>query len=184
MTTNLFSFTLLSKNAPANHLVSHSCKNTGLKVPCFHTLTKKGVGEGSRISCFDFRVSSPNFRLSTVACQLSRLSPLTSALTSKRASKSFRCNTYEKHTGGEGGTRPRQPYFRLSTVACQLSWLSPLTSTLTNFASVTPLTSTLTKTKDLKSFIINTYKKGVGVHLLSTLNSRLSTHESPVTSHE
>ncbi len=40
--------------------------------------------------------------------------------------------------------------------------LSALTSTLTNFASATPLTSTLTKTKDLKSFIINTYKKGVG----------------------
>src|SRR6266849_7881293 len=41
-------FTLLSKNASANHLESHSCKNKGLKVPCFHTLTKKGVGEGVR----------------------------------------------------------------------------------------------------------------------------------------
>src|SRR5437879_7814588 len=41
-----FRFTLLSKNALANHLESHSCKNKGLKVPCFHTLTKKGVGEG------------------------------------------------------------------------------------------------------------------------------------------
>src|SRR2546427_2472684 len=41
-----FSFTLLSKNVSANHLESHSCKNKGLKVPCFHTLTKKGVGEG------------------------------------------------------------------------------------------------------------------------------------------
>src|SRR2546422_11463106 len=41
-----FSFTLLSKNASANPLVSHSCRNKGLKVPCFHTLTKKGVGEG------------------------------------------------------------------------------------------------------------------------------------------
>src|SRR5207245_6208497 len=41
-----FSFTLLSKNASANRLESHSCKNKGLKVPCFHTLTKKGVGEG------------------------------------------------------------------------------------------------------------------------------------------
>ena len=98
-----FGFTLLSKNAFATHLESHSCKNKGLKVPCFHTLTKKGVGEGSRISCFDFRVSSPNFRLSSVDYQLSRVSPLTSALTSKRAPKSFRCNTYEKHTGGEGG---------------------------------------------------------------------------------
>jgi hypothetical protein len=65
-----FSFTLLSKNASANHLESHSCKNKGLKVPCFHTLTKKGVGEGFRISCFDFRVSSRYFRLLTVAYQL------------------------------------------------------------------------------------------------------------------
>src|SRR6266446_1443525 len=46
MPPKLFSFTLLSKNASANHLESHSCKNKGLKVPCFHTLTKKGVGEG------------------------------------------------------------------------------------------------------------------------------------------
>src|SRR5712692_148461 len=40
----LFRFTLLSKNASANHLESHSCKNKGLKVPFFHTLTKKGLG--------------------------------------------------------------------------------------------------------------------------------------------
>src|SRR5260370_32801497 len=33
----------------------------------------------------------------------SSLSPLDSALTSKRASKSFTSNTYEKHTQGEGG---------------------------------------------------------------------------------
>src|SRR5712691_6910051 len=45
------SFTLLSKNASANHLVSHSCKNKGLKVPCFHTLTKKGVGRGPGHRC-------------------------------------------------------------------------------------------------------------------------------------
>src|SRR5712692_6478188 len=115
MPPKLFSFTLLSKNASANHLVSHSCKNKGLKVSCFHTLTKKGVGEGGRISCFDFRVSSPNFRLSTLDCQLSRVSPLDSALTfflsaNPLAStltgfalvKSFTSNTYEKHTQGEG----------------------------------------------------------------------------------
>src|SRR2546428_5670245 len=47
MSCKLFRFTLLSKNASANHLESHSCKNKGLKVPCFHTLTKKGVGEGA-----------------------------------------------------------------------------------------------------------------------------------------
>src|SRR2546422_3582255 len=41
-----FRFTLLSKNAPANHLESHSCKNKGLKVSCFHTLTKNIGGRG------------------------------------------------------------------------------------------------------------------------------------------
>ncbi len=126
MPPKLFSFTLLSKNAPANHLVSHSCKNKGLKVSCFHTLTKKRVGEGGRISCFDFRVSSPNFRLSTLDCQLSRVSPLDSALTfflsaNPLAStltgftlvKSFTSNTYEKHTRGEGGlARPPLPHSR------------------------------------------------------------------------
>src|SRR6266705_5024939 len=102
---NSFSFTLLSENASANHLESHSCKNKGLKVPCFHTLTKKGVGEGGR------RARESYFRLATVDCQLSRVSPLDSALTSKRASKSFTSNTYEKHTQGEGGA----PEFRIST---------------------------------------------------------------------
>ncbi len=102
---NSFRFTLLSKNASANHLESHSCKNKGLKVPCFHTLTKNIRGEGV----------------------------------------------------------PHEvPCFQLSTLDSQLCPVSPLTSTLTNFASVSALTSTLTKTKDLKSFNINTYKKGVG----------------------
>src|SRR6266852_533756 len=31
------------------------------------------------------------------------LTPLDATLTSERAAKSFSCNTYEKHTGGEGG---------------------------------------------------------------------------------
>ncbi len=46
MAYNLFRFTLLSKNASASHLESHSCKNKGLKVPCFHTLTKNIGGRG------------------------------------------------------------------------------------------------------------------------------------------
>jgi hypothetical protein len=94
-----------------------SYKNKGLKVPCFHTLTKN-IGGGVR------------------------------AIDARR--------------DNSGGTRPRRSHFRLLTVDCQLSALTSLTSTLTNFASVTPLTSTLTKTKDLKSFIINTYRKCVG----------------------
>src|SRR5712691_6945571 len=105
-----FSFTLLSKNASANHLESHSCKNKGLKVPCFHTLTKKGVGEGV---LSNIQPHTSNLRLyheSPVTNHKSlRLSPLTSALTSKRAPKPFRCNTYEKHTQGEGGPLPHQP---------------------------------------------------------------------------
>src|SRR5712692_2683807 len=46
--------------------------------------------------------------------------------------------------------------------------LTPLTSTLTNFASASALTSTPTKTKDLKSFNINTYKKEGGVRVIGT----------------
>src|SRR5258708_18476007 len=99
---NSFRFTLLSKNASANHLESHSCKNKGLKVPCFHTLTKNIGGRGCLgVSLSDFVLLISYLRFS--------LTPLDSALTSKRASKSFRCNTYEKHTQGEGvGGPPHQ----------------------------------------------------------------------------
>src|SRR5712692_2633808 len=102
---NSFRFTLLSKNASANHLESHSCKNKGLKVPCFHTLTKKGVGERGGAHTY--------FRLSTVDCRLSALSPLTSTLTNFASAtpltstltktkdlKSFIINTYKKRVGG------------------------------------------------------------------------------------
>jgi hypothetical protein len=121
----LFSFTLLSKNAPANHLESHSCKNKGLKVPCFHTLTEKGVGQGVRpgdtvipsepailagdegSQCSEGHEPQSANHGSLVTDHGSRcLTPLDSALTSKRASKSFTCNTYEKHTQGEGWGLP------------------------------------------------------------------------------
>src|SRR5712692_10465081 len=98
LTSNLcnpFRFTLLSKNAPANHLESHSCKNKGLKVPCFHTLTKNIGGRGCLgVSLSDFVLLISYLRF--------WLTPLDSALTSKRAPKSFTSNTYEKHTQGEG----------------------------------------------------------------------------------
>src|SRR5712692_1298673 len=101
---NSFSFTLLSKNASANHLESHSCKNKGLKVPCFHTLTKNIGGRGAMR------------RLRVVPSERSEsrdlsfgVTPLDSALTSKRAPKPFRSNTYEKHTQGEGGTSHQSP---------------------------------------------------------------------------
>src|SRR2546422_6966319 len=45
-----FRFTLLCKNASANHLESHSCENKGLKTPWNHTLTKKGRAEGCSAS--------------------------------------------------------------------------------------------------------------------------------------
>jgi hypothetical protein len=93
--TNPFRYTLLSKNASANHLESHSCENKGLKVPCFHTLTKNIGGRG----CLG--VSLSDFVL-PISCLRFSLTPLGSALTSKRPSKSFTCNTYEKHTQGEG----------------------------------------------------------------------------------
>src|SRR5438445_8653952 len=140
-----FKITLLSKNASANHLESHSCKNKGLKVPCFHTLTEKGVGEGAlgdgchpdrafRPSAptgsewrdlsapLSSRITDPGSRILRASSGISPrfsshespvtnhkslpLSPLTSALTSKRAPKPFRSNTYEKHTQGEGGQSP------------------------------------------------------------------------------
>src|SRR5713226_10403367 len=94
--SNPFRFTLLSKNASANHLESHSCKNKGLKVPCFHTLTKNIGGRGCLgVSLSDFVLLISYLRFS--------LTPLDSALTSKRAPKPFRSNTCEKHTQGEGG---------------------------------------------------------------------------------
>jgi hypothetical protein len=41
--------------------------------------------------------------LTSTLAKFAPATPLDSALTSKRAAKSFTCNTYEKHTGGEGG---------------------------------------------------------------------------------
>src|SRR5712691_8917340 len=90
------------KNASANALESHTFKTKDLKPFRFTHLQKKGGGTGTR------RRRS-YFRLSTVDCQLSRVSPLDSALTSKRAAKSFRSNTYEKHTRGEGALSNLQP---------------------------------------------------------------------------
>ncbi len=101
---NSFRFTHFRKNASATPLESHSFKTKDLKPFRFTHFQKKGGGRGTR------RQGSYS-RLSTVDCQLSRVSPLDSALTSKRASKSFTSNTYEKHTQGEGGA----PEFRIST---------------------------------------------------------------------
>jgi hypothetical protein len=106
-----FSFTHFPKNASANPLESHSFKTKDLK-PFRFTHFQKKVGW---TPCFppDAHLQSPVYpEAGRVTNHKSlRLSPLISALTSKRASKSFTSNTYEKHTGGEGGGLPGGPYF-------------------------------------------------------------------------
>jgi hypothetical protein len=153
--SNSLRFTHFRKNASATPLVSHSFITKDLKPFRFTHFQKNGRGRVPQVAqacterserasaCVGTRYcpsSSPGdsacFELSTVDCQLSALSlltstltkttirpgmvvpserseprdlslrvtPLDSALTSKRASNSFTCNTYEKHTQGEGGT--------------------------------------------------------------------------------
>src|SRR5713226_3642223 len=85
-----FRFTHFRKNASATPLVSHSFKTKDLKPFRFTHFQKKG---GSLF---------PNIQPQTSNLRSSP-NPLDSALTSKRASKSFTSNTYEKHTQGEGG---------------------------------------------------------------------------------
>src|SRR5438445_12770533 len=103
-----FSFTHFRKNVSVTPLVSHSFKTKDLKPFRFTHLQKKGGGP--------FRIhQSPVTNHESLP-----VSPLDSALTSKSVPKSFTCNTYEKHTGGEGAPLfarlPfRQPKPRLST---------------------------------------------------------------------
>jgi hypothetical protein len=117
----LFRFTHFRKNASATPLVSHTFKTKDLKPFRFIHFQKSGGSPLPLDADLGSRAlyASPD-SIGTNHKSL-RLSPLTSALTSKRAAKSFRCNTYEKHTGGEGGTCARQAYFRLSTVDRQLT---------------------------------------------------------------
>jgi hypothetical protein len=105
-------------------------------VPCFHTLTKNIGGRGAHpgnavipsepailagdegSQCSEGRQPQSASHESLVTNHESLpLTPLDSALTSNRASKSFTSNTYEKHTQGEGvvpahttdrGSRPAQ----------------------------------------------------------------------------
>src|SRR6266478_5083497 len=90
MPPKLFSFTQFRKNASATPLVSHTFKTKDLKPFRFTHFQKNGGGP--------FRIhQSPVTNHESLP-----VSPLDSALTSKRAPKSFTCNTYEKHTQGEG----------------------------------------------------------------------------------
>ena len=124
MTHKLFSFKHFRKNASANPLDSHSFKAKDLKPFRFTHFQKKGRGwvplsniqpqtSNLRFSLSDnpARIVVPSERsesrdLPSNLC--SSLTPLDSALTSKRAAKSFTSNTYEKHTGGRG----RRLFFR------------------------------------------------------------------------
>ena len=90
---NSFRLIQFRKNASATPLVSHTFKTKDLKPFRFTHFQKKGGGP--------FRIhQSPVTNHESLP-----VSPLDSALTSKRAAKSFTCNTYEKHTQGEGVAR-------------------------------------------------------------------------------
>ncbi len=100
---NSFRLIHFRKNASATPLVSHTFKTKDLKPFRFTHFQKKGgwLGPGHRCPARKRGVLS---NLQTYLSNLrSSLTPLDSALTSKRVSKSFTCNTYEKHTQGEGG---------------------------------------------------------------------------------
>ncbi len=135
--SNSFSFTHFRKNASATPLVSHTFKTKDLKPFRFTYFRKKGRG-------------SPH--------------PATIVIPSEPAifagdEGSQRLNSREVQPADHKS--PVYPEARRVTNHQSLR-LSRLTSTLTKNACATPLTSTLTKTKDLKSFNINTYKKGGG----------------------
>src|SRR5712691_9507183 len=92
MTHNLFRFTHFRENTSATPLVSHTFKTKDLKPFRFTHFQKNGGGP--------FRIhQSPVTNHESLP-----VSPLDSPLTSKRAPKSFTSNTYEKNTGGGGGS--------------------------------------------------------------------------------
>src|SRR5260370_5893987 len=89
---NSFRLIQFRKNASASPLESHTFKTKDLKPFRITYFQKKG---GGWVPLSNIQHLTSNLR--------SSLSPLDSALTSKRAPKSFTSNTYEKHTQGEGG---------------------------------------------------------------------------------
>src|SRR2546427_752481 len=103
MPPKLFSFTQFRKNTSATPLVSHTFKTKDLKPFRFIHFQKKGRGGVRAIGARRERRGVLSNLQPHISNLCSSLSPLDSALTSKRAAKSFTCNTYEKHTQGEGG---------------------------------------------------------------------------------
>src|SRR2546422_8020872 len=114
MPPKLFSFTHFRKNASATPLVSHTFKTKDLKPFRFTHLQKKGRGW---VPLSNLQPHTSNLR--------SSLSPLDSALTSKRAPKSFTSNTYEKHTQGEGGASSHTCLFASRSPGCSTSLALP-----------------------------------------------------------
>src|SRR5712692_3486234 len=117
---NSFRLIHFPQNASANPLESHTFKTKDLKPFRFTHFQKKGRGRGPGHMCPARKRGAVRVSLSNIQHLTSKLcfllnpltstltknasaSPLDSALTSKRASKSFTSNTYEKHTQGEGG---------------------------------------------------------------------------------
>ncbi len=134
---NSFRLIHFRKNASANPLVSHTFKTKDLKPFRFIHFQKKGRG-------------SPHPANAVIPSEPAILA----------GDEGPQCSEGREPQSANHES-PVYPEARRVTNHESLP-LSALTSTLTNFSSATPLTSTLTKTKDLKSFNINTYKKGVG----------------------
>ncbi|SRR5712691_9675327 len=140
--SNSFSFTHFRKNASATPLVSHTFKTKDLKPFRFTHFQKKG---GSLFPNIQHRTSNLRSSLSDHPARMVvpsehresrdlslRLTPLDSALTSKRVSKSFTSNTYEKHTHGEGGLVAQAS-------ACVSAGLSSVAATTAHQSRMTPL---------------------------------------------
>src|SRR2546426_8252724 len=110
-----FRFILLSKNAPANHLESHSCKNKGLKVSCFHTLTKNIGGRGclyySLASLHSPATSGPWPLLeSAFLCLPTRLSPSAISQNTSAPSSAAKVFAAASSTSSIAITRPFRPW--------------------------------------------------------------------------
>src|SRR6266446_3816482 len=102
--TNSFRLIQFRKNASVSPLESHTFKTIDLKLFRFIHFKKKGRGwvPLSYIQSQTSKLCSSLTPLTSTLTRIVLLSPLDSALTSKRAAKSFTSNTYEKHTQGEG----------------------------------------------------------------------------------
>src|SRR5713101_4336611 len=142
MPPKLFSFRHFPKNTSAKPLDSHTFKTKDLKPFRFTHLQKSGGGY-------------PHLATAVIPSEPAILAR------DERGSRVQTCR--DEGSQCSEGREPQSANHESPVTNHESLRLSRLTSTLTKNASATPLTSTLTKTKDLKSFNINTYKKGGGV---------------------